>query len=298
MKRALFTLALGAAIGCGSNTEQEGFSGAGGGGVSATGGKSSGGGPSGGSGGYAAFGGESSDAAGDSAVPKLGPPYPIVLAHGFFGFEAFAGLDAIRYFFGVKDELAKNGETLVFTPAVDPFNDSKTRGAQLLAEIQKILEQTGYEKVNIIGHSQGGLDARVVAHDRPDLVASVTTIATPHYGTPLADVIIDAVSDPNAQQLIDWFVKQIGYALYDTTGEKTSLWKPLELFSKSGIDASCSSSSKPASRNCTFLRPAALASVRAPAICVGLKSAAKTSACGLAAAMRLAVKPCPQPRSQ
>jgi len=228
--------------GCGSESESEGYSGAGarptGGGGTPSGGSSGTGGSLGGGGGSAAVGGNPSDAAIDAdAPPKLGPPYPVVLCHGFFGFEKFAGLDAITYFYKVKEELAKNGETLVFTPEVDPFNDSTYRGAQLQGEIEKILAQTGHEKVNLIGHSQGGLDARVVAHDRPDLVASVTTIATPHQGTPIADVILGLVSDPGAQQLVDWFVKQIGYALYDAAGKKTSLWKPLELFSKSGIAA-------------------------------------------------------------
>lgn len=175
--------------------------------------------------------------AGVDAPAKLGPPYPIVLAHGFFGFETLAGLDAITYFHGVKDDLATVSEGYVFTPAVDPFNDSTSRGAELAAAIQEIVDQTGYAKVNIIGHSQGGLDARVVAHDHPELVASVTTFATPHQGTPVADVILGAVGDPNAQQLIDWFVQQIGYALWDASGNKSSLWKPLELFSQAGITA-------------------------------------------------------------
>ena len=234
---ALAVAALGAP-GCGSSDSGgAGFSGGGASGGSPASGGAHSGGSGGGLGGTAAIGGNV-DAGGDAdAGPKLGPPYPIVLAHGFFGFEQFAGLDAITYFYEVKDELAKNGEAQVFTPAVDPFNDSTTRGAQLEAQIEKILAQTGYAKVNIVGHSQGGLDARVVAHDRPDLVASVTTVATPHQGTPIADVITGLVSDPGTQELVDWLVKQIGYALYDTTGDKTSLWKPLELFSKPGIDA-------------------------------------------------------------
>jgi len=236
LSAALFA-ALCAASACGgSDSAEEGFSGGGSAGVGSTGGAPAGGGAPGG-GGHAAVGGKPDAGADADAGPKLGPPYPVVLAHGFFGFEKFAGLDAITYFYQVKQELAAKGEPLVFTPAVDPFNDSTTRGAQLLAAIEQILAQTGHAKVNIVGHSQGGLDARVVAHDRPDLVASVTTIATPHQGTPIADVLLGLVSDPGAQELVDWLVKQIGYALYDTTGKKTSLWKPLQLFSKSGIAA-------------------------------------------------------------
>ena len=167
----------------------------------------------------------------------LGPPYPIVLAHGFFGFEDFAGIGFISYFYDVKDHLKTQGEPEVFTPAVDPFNNSIARGTQLEFSVAEILKQTGHAKVNIIGHSQGGLDARVVAVNRPELVASVTTIGTPHAGTPIADVVLKLLPNPQAKSFIDIIAKLAGKALYDTTGQGTSLVKPLELFSKKGIAA-------------------------------------------------------------
>jgi triacylglycerol lipase len=160
-----------------------------------------------------------------------------VLAHGFFGFDKFAGVDFITYFYGVKDRLNADGEMQVYTPAVDPFNDSTVRGQALLAAVEKIVAETGAAKVNLIGHSQGGLDARVVAHLRPDLVASVTTIATPHHGTPVSDVLLGLISDPNAQSLIDAVVKLVGQPLYDAAGNKTSLFKSFEQFSQPGIKA-------------------------------------------------------------
>ena len=221
----------------GSDAAEEGYSGTGGG--ASTGGVAGAAGAGGSlpTGGHSAVGGHQDGGVDADSAVLLGPPYPVVLAHGFFGFEKFAGLDAITYFYQVKQELAAKGELLVFTPAVDPFNDSTHRGAQLEAEIEKILAKTGHGKVNLIGHSQGGLDARVVAHERPDLIASVTTFATPHGGTPIADVLVGVVSDPGAKEVVDWLVKQIGYALWDAAGKKTSIWKPLELFSKAGIAA-------------------------------------------------------------
>lgn len=171
----------------------------------------------------------------DAAEPRLGPPYPIVLAHGFFGFEDFAGAGFLTYFYGVRDDLASRGETLVFTPEVDPFNDSDARGAELLAHVEAILAETGHAKVNLIGHSQGGLDSRWVAHTRPDLVASVTTFATPHRGTPIADVVLGLVEDPRLRDLVDRLVRVIGAALYDAAGEETSVFAPLRLFSTEGI---------------------------------------------------------------
>ena len=74
---------------------------------------------------------------GAGGMPK-GPPYPVVLAHGFFGFEDFAGAGFLTYFYKVKEHLAKNGE-IVATPAVDPFNDSDFRGDQLITHIEAFL---------------------------------------------------------------------------------------------------------------------------------------------------------------
>jgi triacylglycerol lipase len=165
-----------------------------------------------------------------------GPPYPFVLAHGFFGFETFAGLDFETYFYDVKAHLAAQGEN-VDTPAVDPFNDSDTRGAELLVAVQQFLAQTGAAKVNILGHSQGGLDARVVANLRPDLVASVVTVATPHHGSPIGDIAMKLLADPNEQAIVDALVNLIGAPLYNQIGQSTSVTKALYLFSQPGITA-------------------------------------------------------------
>jgi triacylglycerol lipase len=169
------------------------------------------------------------------ASPGLGPPYPVVLAHGFFGFDDFAGAGFLDYFYEVKPALEADGETLIFVTEVDPFNDSTVRGAELAAEIEDILAMTGHAKVNIVGHSQGGLDARVVAHDRSDLVASVTTIATPHRGSQISDVVLGIVSDPRLRDLADELVRLIGAPLWDAAGEETSVVAGLRQFSTEGI---------------------------------------------------------------
>lgn len=174
---------------------------------------------------------------GGGAGGESAGPYPIVLAHGFFGFEEFAGADFATYFYEIKQDLADHGEALVFTPAVDPFNDSTSRGAQLVAHIEDIVATTGKDKVVIIGHSQGGLDARVAAHDRPDLVAAVVTVATPHGGTPVADVALGLIGDPNVSAIVDDLVNAIGAPLYDQIGNETAVSKPMHLFSQPGITA-------------------------------------------------------------
>jgi triacylglycerol lipase len=48
--------------------------------------------------------------------------------------------------------------------------------------------------VNLVGHSQGGMDARVITSPQGlgygDRVASVTTVATPHHGSKVADAVL------------------------------------------------------------------------------------------------------------
>jgi triacylglycerol lipase len=234
--RAIGIFALAAAYGCGGTGQVPGtttgggtggdvITGAGGGASSTT---------SSGMGGTAST--TSTGTGGTSEDPKLGPPYPVVLCHGFFGFENFAGVDALPYFFNVPERLAEDGETLVYTPAVDPFNSSDYRSDQLIDILENdILAETGHDKVILIGHSQGGLDARAVASKRPDLVAAVVTVATPHQGSAVADIALGLVEDPAGAAILDAMVKLLGGPLYDEIGEETSIAKALYLFSKPGI---------------------------------------------------------------
>jgi triacylglycerol lipase len=112
--------------------------------------------------------------------------HPILLAHGYFGFDRI-GVPALgqEYFRGVRPRLEALGYS-VFVTRVSPAAGIAQRAAQLAQQI----EQLGVPRVNIIAHSMGGLDARL-AISRLGLaarVASLTTIGTPHHGTPLADM--------------------------------------------------------------------------------------------------------------
>jgi len=111
--------------------------------------------------------------------------YPIVLVHGLFGFNTLAGVD---YFYGIPHSLTKDGATVYLTQ-VSAANSSEARGEQLLAQVETLLAATGAEKVNLMGHSQGGPTTRYVASIRPDLVASVTSIGGVNKGSKVADII-------------------------------------------------------------------------------------------------------------
>jgi len=114
--------------------------------------------------------------------------HPIVLVHGLSGFDSALA----DYFYGVNNALSSVGAVEVYTPQLTGYESSEVRGEQLLSYLEELSAITGATKFNLIGHSQGGLDARYVASVRPNLVASVTSVGSPHFGSETADVIKDS----------------------------------------------------------------------------------------------------------
>ncbi|MYM33879.1 alpha/beta fold hydrolase [Duganella sp. FT50W] len=113
--------------------------------------------------------------------------YPIVMVHGFLGFDSVGPLE---YFYGITSALRSGGAN-VYVTTVSAANSTEVRGEQLLTQVKQILAVTGAAKVNLIGHSHGGPTARYVASVRPDLVASVTSVGGVNKGSKVADVLMD-----------------------------------------------------------------------------------------------------------
>ncbi|MFX1762596.1 triacylglycerol lipase [Paraburkholderia sp. A1RI-2L] len=126
--------------------------------------------------------------------------YPIILVHGLTGTDKIFGM--IDYWYGIASDLQSHGAQ-VYTANVSSFqadDGPNGRGEQLLAYVKRVLAATGAQKVNLIGHSQGGLTSRYVAAVAPQLVASVTTIGTPHRGSEFADFAVDQLNrDPSGK---------------------------------------------------------------------------------------------------
>ncbi len=137
--------------------------------------------------------------------------YPIVLAHGAAGFDDLFGV--LDYWYGIPSALDDGGAT-VFVTEVSQLNSTEVRGEQVIGQIETIVAITGKPRVNLIGHSHGGLDVRYVAAVRPDLVASVTSVGSPHKGADLADVIDAAIVDGSvAEDILAFFGDLFGAAL-------------------------------------------------------------------------------------
>ncbi|XXY32705.1 triacylglycerol lipase [Sorangium sp. So ce233] len=145
--------------------------------------------------------------------------YPIVLCHGMAGFKAMFGV--VDYFGGVASTL-RSGGAEVYATAVPQFDSTEARGEALLAQVEDIVARTGSGKVNLIGHSHGGLDVRYVAAVRPDLVASITTIGSPHQGAELASYLQENLRDGGiAQGALSLLANSLGTALSLLSGRST-----------------------------------------------------------------------------
>ena len=123
-------------------------------------------------------------------LPQLDCPRlhaPIVLAHGLFGFRriGLGPLTLTWYFRGIPSILRAAGNRVLVT-RVHP-TAGVDRRAKKLGE--QIVDAFPDEPVHLIGHSMGGLDARELIADPSwnGRILSLTTIATPHLGSTIAD---------------------------------------------------------------------------------------------------------------
>jgi pimeloyl-ACP methyl ester carboxylesterase len=110
-------------------------------------------------------------------------PLPVLLIHGYVEdaaiwkkWEDLLKKDGIQFF------------TVTFKDSDDKCGSAKQHAIELEKMVQDIKEQTGAQKINIVGHSKGGLDARVFLDitDTMD-VANLIMIGTPNAGSPAAE---------------------------------------------------------------------------------------------------------------
>ncbi len=114
------------------------------------------------------------------------PRYPVVFLHGMLANTMLRMQipEDTNYFSHLRLFLRERGIEALY-PNVEPTGGVAARAEQLRDLIRHWTE----EPVNLVAHSMGGLDARyLITHlGMADRVASLTTIATPHRGTSVAD---------------------------------------------------------------------------------------------------------------
>jgi hypothetical protein len=136
---------------------------------------------------------------GDSYYTSKRVIHRVYFAPGMFGFGRLASYDYFVHLrAALRRHLEKDGDSLE-THVVDvpPTTSIRRRAARLAELVARTVSDDG-GPVHLIGHSTGGLDARLVASPSCALpvareamawlprLASVSTLSTPHYGTPLA----------------------------------------------------------------------------------------------------------------
>ena len=108
---------------------------------------------------------------------------PVLLIHGYAEdatiwkkWEDMLRKDGIQFF------------TVTFKDSDDKCRSAKQHAKELEKIVQDIKQQSGAQKLNIVGHSKGGLDARVFLDitDTKD-IANLIMIGTPNAGSPAAE---------------------------------------------------------------------------------------------------------------
>ncbi len=134
-----------------------------------------------------------------SAKKPLQGMYPIVLSHGLFGWgdtDSTALISIAKYWGGLDDYLRGQG-AVVFAPTKTAAQSNEFRAQELKGKVLTFMAAGGYSKVHVMGHSQGGLDSRYMVSNlgMSSKISTLTTISTPHYGSPIADIVKSALPD-------------------------------------------------------------------------------------------------------
>jgi triacylglycerol lipase len=114
--------------------------------------------------------------------------YPVILVHGAGFRNKTVG---VKYWGRVPRYLMNEGPVFHLC-GTDMWGAVESNGALIKKGILEVLAVTGTEKVNIIAHSKGGLEARyaISALGMENAVASLTTISTPHRGIRAMNIIL------------------------------------------------------------------------------------------------------------
>lgn len=148
--------------------------------------------------------------------------YPIVFAHGMAGFDDILGYDywGDDYGYYVLDPYDNWDIDLYqksFVASVTPFQSSEQRGYELYQDIAGYMATSGAQYVNVIGHSQGGLDLRKAAKSLytakgRTVVKYGISISSPHRGSPIAQYVWNL--GPGVQSVVAALAKFYGDVVY------------------------------------------------------------------------------------
>jgi triacylglycerol lipase len=116
--------------------------------------------------------------------------YPVFICHGY---GAVASLVKPSPLHDVCMFMRSRG-VMAVAPNIVPYAKIETRADRWASLIHRFVDQMHIDQVHVVAHSQGGLDMRYAlaktnVHEK---VATLTTIATPHHGTELSNLALNA----------------------------------------------------------------------------------------------------------
>ncbi len=120
----------------------------------------------------------------DSVNNSCKTKYPIILVHG----TGFRDRKWLNYWGRIPLALTDLGAR-VFYCKQDAWGTIEENARVVKATIEEAMRETKADKVNILAHSKGGLEARYVISQlgMENSVATLTTISTPHRGSKTMD---------------------------------------------------------------------------------------------------------------
>ncbi len=134
------------------------------------------------------------------AMAAATPRQAVVFLHGIVGADFIRALwPSFQYFRLLDRRLADFGVPLYF-PGAPSAATIETRAGFLAAALAQIPADT----LHLVAHSMGGLDARYLIHhhDAECRIRSLTTVGSPHRGSPLVQWVMDT------NGLLQWFSRR------------------------------------------------------------------------------------------
>ncbi|MBN2079187.1 MAG: alpha/beta hydrolase [Spirochaetes bacterium] len=121
--------------------------------------------------------------------------YPVVLAHGMGASAQILGI--VNYWNRIPDALRDEGARVYIT-SVNGMDSTANKALAFKQQFLQIKAVSGAAKLNIIGHSHGTIYTRYAISNLglSPYVASHTSIAGPHRGSAIADVIMGVIPNP------------------------------------------------------------------------------------------------------
>lgn len=166
--------------------------------------------------------------------------HPVVMVHGMGGFDDILGYHYFSDTYGRKlyrncywysscNKYLDSGQ-IGAAASMSPFHSSDHRGLQLANAVESWMIANDFQHVNLVGHSQGGMDLRKAAkilHDRfgYQVVKVAYSISSPHRGSPIAKHVLDL--GEGVSNIVEALAETYGDIVYGSDNDANAALKQL-----------------------------------------------------------------------